>query len=77
VARLRSGAVHELVLPHAYGHPKAPLTEEENVGKFLRCWGHAEPALPAERAQRVIAMVQGVESLPDIAALPALLAGRD
>jgi len=77
VARLRSGAVHELILPHAYGHPKAPLTEEENVAKFLRCWGHAEPALPPERAQHVIAMVQAVEGLPDIAALPPLLAGRD
>jgi hypothetical protein len=65
-----------MVLPHAYGHPEAALTDAENVQKFLRCCGHAGPALPSDRAHRVIEMIAGVEALPDIAALPALLAGR-
>ncbi|QYU66978.1 MmgE/PrpD family protein [Leptolyngbya sp. 15MV] len=75
VARLQSGAVHEIVVPHAYGHPKAPLTDFENDQKFLGCWGHA--GLPGERAQRVLDAVRNVEGLPDMAALPALLTGRD
>jgi 2-methylcitrate dehydratase PrpD len=76
VITLKSGAVHEMLLPHAYGHPKAALTDAENEEKFLRCCGHAEPALPPTRARRVIETIAGIESLPDIAALPALLAGR-
>jgi 2-methylcitrate dehydratase PrpD len=67
--------VHEIVIPHAYGHPRAALTEAENRAKFLRCCGHG--GLPPERAERLIALVERVEELPDIAALPALLAGRD
>jgi aconitate decarboxylase len=76
VITLKSGTVHEMLLPHAYGHPKAALTEAENREKFLRCCGHAEPALPPDRAQRVIETIAGVETLPDMAALPALLTGR-
>ncbi|MGG5809276.1 MmgE/PrpD family protein [Falsiroseomonas sp. CW058] len=75
--RLRSGAVREVMVPHAYGHPEAPLTPAENEEKFLRCCTHADPALPEARARRIMDLVAGVESLPDIAALPAALAGRD
>ncbi len=75
VARLRSGAVHEITIPHAYGHPRAALTAAENTEKFLRCCAHG--AFPPDRAARLIALVDQVETLPDIAALPALIAGRD
>lgn len=69
VITLNSGARHELTLAHAYGHPKAPLTDAENDEKFFRCCGHAVPPVPLARATNLRDRVAGIEALPDIALL--------
>jgi 2-methylcitrate dehydratase PrpD len=74
--RLNSGAVHEIHLPHVYGHPEAALTPEENEEKFFRCCRHAEPPVAEPQARRIRDMVAALESLPDVAALSAAASGR-
>ena len=52
-----------------YGHPARTMTRTAQLEKFRRnCETAARPIAP-EAAERVIAAVAGLESLPDVAAL--------
>jgi 2-methylcitrate dehydratase PrpD len=73
--RLRSGAEHAITLAHVYGHPAVPLSEEENRAKFRRCAGWGRVPLPPDRAEALIAAVDGIAGMADIAALPRLTLG--
>ncbi|QKV18573.1 MmgE/PrpD family protein [Oricola thermophila] len=74
--RLKSGAEHAVTVDSVYGHYNNPLTREENLDKFRRCWGRAA-GLSAEVGESVIAAVDRIETLDDIAALvPLLVASR-
>jgi 2-methylcitrate dehydratase PrpD len=76
IVRLTTGAVHEIHLPHVYGHPEAALTPEENEEKFFRCCWHAEPPVAEAQARSIRDMVASLETLPDVAALSVAAAGR-
>jgi 2-methylcitrate dehydratase PrpD len=69
---LKSGARHGIALPHVYGHPRAPLTDAENVEKFTRCAGYGSVPLPPVNVQALIDAILGIESETDVARLVSL-----
>jgi 2-methylcitrate dehydratase PrpD len=77
VVRLADGTTHVAHLPHVYGHPAVPLSAAENVAKFRRCWSHAAPPRPPAGADRLMALVEDIERVPDVGILARILAGRD
>ncbi|GGB09424.1 MmgE/PrpD family protein [Allosediminivita pacifica] len=72
VVTLKSGATHAIDLPFIYGHYEVPLTREEHLDKFFRCWGRAEGMVPAN-GQRLSDMVDGLETLADVSDLVAMM----
>jgi aconitate decarboxylase len=74
--QLRDGTLREARLAQVYGHPEVSLTASENLEKFRRCWSHAVPAREAAGGERLIAMVERVEAVTDIASLSRATAGR-
>jgi aconitate decarboxylase len=71
---LRSGKRHATLLEHAVGHPARPLTRAQHLAKFRRCWTYGSTALDLERGERLIALVDRLESVPDVRELFALTA---
>jgi 2-methylcitrate dehydratase PrpD len=67
--RLTSGAEHSLTLTEVYGHPRAPLSEAENIAKFRRCAGYGARPLPKEKVEAMIATIADLQSLSDAARL--------
>lgn len=68
---LTNGSVHELVLDHVLGHPKAALSREQHLAKFRSAWqsGGLAPAL----GERLISQVDDLENVEDVAILSAAL----
>ena len=62
---LRSGLRHEMTLESALGHPASPLTREQHLAKFRRCWTYGRQSLAAERGEQLIALIDRLESVPD------------
>ena len=73
---LTDGTVHELTIEHAIGHPDNPLSDEAHLAKFRACWAMAGRSHPLGSAERPIAAVNGLESMPDVRELAALLGGN-
>ena len=71
--RLKDGWTSEQVIEHAIGHPDNPLSPDAHLAKFRLCVSLAQPALPAGRADELIAAVDDLENLLDAASLAALL----
>lgn len=69
---LNSGATHSVVVEAAYGHPDNPLSRAENLDKFWRCWRRAE-GMPDAAGEELIATIEAIEDVPDVAALTRLL----
>lgn len=71
--RLKSGATHGIVLEQSPGHPDAPLSGEQNLEKFRRCWGYGANPLPVEAGEEMIRLVEALETLDDLLRLSDLL----
>lgn len=69
---LKSGARHSVTLPNVYGHPQAPLSDAENVGKFHRCASYGAIALASERVSALVEAVGAIEAETDVARLVGL-----
>ena len=69
---LRSGVRHERALESAIGHPASPLTREQHLAKFRRCWTYGRQSLAAERGERLITLIDSLESVTDVRELFAL-----
>ncbi len=67
--RLKSGVEHEVTLEEVYGHPRAPLSEAENIAKFRRCAGYGTVPLPAAKIEAMIAAIHDLPALSDAAHL--------
>lgn len=65
VARFTDGRVRAVEVPHTLGSPERPLTRAQYLDKFRRCLTSGARPLPAEAADRVIALVDRLEHLPD------------
>ncbi len=70
--RLRDGRRWQRVIEAPIGHPDNPLSADRHLAKFRRCW--ALSGMPAAQADGVIAMVEHLESVSDVAELARLLA---
>jgi aconitate decarboxylase len=64
---LKSGAKHSVVLEQVYGHPDVPLTREENLDKFRRCWKRA--GLMEETGEAFIGLIDRFDEIDDVATL--------
>ena len=66
---LRDGRSETERVEVMYGHPARPMTRAAQLDKFRRnCEAAARP-IPREAAERIIAAVARLESLPDVSAL--------
>lgn len=73
--QLKDGTTQVCNLPHVYGHPDNPLSEDENLAKFRRCAGYGTPPLNPNAQDRMIAAIADLEDLDDIAKLMVLSQG--
>lgn len=73
--RLNSGHTHAVTIDAVYGHADNPLTADENLDKFWRCWRRV-PGLGDAQGQALIDVVEAIEDLSDAAAIPRLLVAR-
>lgn len=71
--RLADGRALRRAIPAMRAAATRPLPEAEHLAKFRRCWEFAAVPLGAAAAERLAGMVEGLETLPDIAALAAAL----
>ena len=69
---LKSGARHAITLPFVYGHPKAPLSDAENVEKFRRCASYGSVPLASDRVSALVDAVGAIEAETDVARLVEL-----
>lgn len=69
---LRDGSRHELELNHVLGHPKAPLSKQQNIDKFLRNWA-TNKDLPPENGEQLVAAIDRLETLEDVSSLAKLM----
>jgi 2-methylcitrate dehydratase PrpD len=70
---LDDGAVLSGRVDYPKGSPQDPMTYDEVAEKFRECADFAH--WPADKAARIVALVQDFETLPDVGALTAALSG--
>jgi 2-methylcitrate dehydratase PrpD len=68
---LNDGTRHAIDLPAVLGSPAKPLSRDQHLEKFRRCWRFA--GLAPDRGERLIALVDRLETLPNTSSLVALL----
>ena len=66
---LKDGTMLAVDMPEIFGHPKNPLTAQQNLDKFRRNWTAAAKPLDPKGAQAVIDMVENIEKIADMRAL--------
>ncbi len=69
---LKSGATHTVELKAVWGHADNPLTREDNLDKFWRCWRRVDGLEDAD-GQALIDMIDAIEAVPDVAEISRLL----
>ena len=67
--RMRDGRSATERVEVMYGHPDQPMTRAAQLDKFRRNCDAAARPIPAPAAERIIAAVARLESLPDVGAL--------
>ncbi len=70
---LRDGRVLAWACDQMLAHPARPLTREQHLTKFRRCWEFAVDGLPAAAAEALIERVDRLEDVADLRELTALL----
>lgn len=69
---LRDGARHAITLDSVLGDPRSPLTREQHLAKFRRNWTYGARPLDPARGERLIELVDRLETVPDARDLIAL-----
>ena len=69
---LFSGCSHEAEVTHARGHRLNPMSDDELSSKFFSL---AKPVVGLKASERLEALIEGLEELPDIVQLTRCLAG--
>lgn len=62
-ARLNDGRTLRVDIPHTLGSPERPLSREQHLAKFRRCWSCGVQLLADEAADRLIGLIDGLEEL--------------
>jgi 2-methylcitrate dehydratase PrpD len=68
-ARLRDGALHEIRIDEVYGSPARPMGREAHLAKFRRNWLAGARPLPPAAGERLIALVDELETVGDVTEL--------
>ena len=71
--RLKNGTEHELTLDQVLGHPDKPLSREQHLEKFRACWAEGGGHLLASNRDRLVDLVDGLESTPSVEEIVRLL----
>ncbi len=72
--KTRDGKLHSKRIEFHYGHPKRPMTREDLIKKFRDCVSNAPKPLPKENVEKVIGMVDRLETVADVGQVVRLLA---
>lgn len=70
---LQDGRTLEIVLAQVLGHPAAPLSAAQNIEKFRRCCGYAARPLEEAKVDALIATVDALEDVDNVARLVDLM----
>ena len=60
---LKDGRTLRVEVPHTLGSPERPLSREQHLDKFRRCWSGGAQPLADEAADRLIRLIDGLEEL--------------
>ena len=71
-AELAAGRTLRIEVPHTLGSPERPLSREQHLAKFRRCWSYSAQSLSEEAAERLIHLVDGLEELGDCSEIATL-----
>lgn len=69
IIRLKDGREHRMDVPHTLGSPERPLTRVQYLEKFDRCLQSGVTELPTDAAERVVALVDALDTLDNTNAL--------
>jgi aconitate decarboxylase len=72
--RLTDGRVLTWQCPAMFAHPSRPLDRAGQLAKFHTCWRFAATPLPPANADRLIRLVEDLETLADLRELTTMLA---
>ena len=70
---VKSGEARNITMGVVYGNPQNPMTRDAHLEKFRRNWSIAARPLPADHAEKLIALVDDLEGLADVRALVDLM----
>ncbi|MGI9488570.1 MAG: MmgE/PrpD family protein [Geminicoccaceae bacterium] len=70
---LKSGEARNITMDVVYGNPQKPMTRDAHLEKFQRNWSIAARPLPIDHAEKLITLVDELESLADVRALVDLM----
>jgi aconitate decarboxylase len=73
VVRLQGGKTHELRVGEVYGSPARPMGREAHLAKFRTNWISGGRPLPEAAGERLIELVDDLESVSDVAELVDLM----
>ncbi len=62
-AHLKDGRTLRVDIPHTLGSPERPLSREQHLAKFRRCWSCGAQPLADEAADRLIRLVDDLDEL--------------
>ena len=71
-AYLKDGRVLRVDVPHTLGSPERPLSREQHLVKFRRCWSCGAQPLADAAADRLIRLVEGLDDLDNSNEIAAL-----
>ena len=71
-AELAAGRTLRIDVPHTLGSPERPLSREQHLAKFRRCWSCSARPLANEAAERLVHLVDGLEELSNSNEITAL-----
>jgi len=63
---LTDGRRFALPLPSVIGQPAAPLSREQHLAKFRRCWTYGAEPLPEDNRERLVAAVDRLETVGNV-----------
>jgi 2-methylcitrate dehydratase PrpD len=73
---LAGGTRHEITIEHMSGSPARPLSRQAHLDKFRRNWTSGAAPLPDGDAERLIGLVDGLDTLADVRELVDLACVR-
>ncbi len=71
--KTKDGRVLSDRVEYIKGHPKNFLSREEFIAKFKKCVEFSATKIPSKNVEKVIDLVDKLETLPDVSVIPKLL----